>query len=147
MKNFDFKTKELIATYTYSTIGDCRNGVQSVNIDGRWYDKYGIYQAVTFVGNIYKIYDSEEHVDKRVLVIGISKQHPCDSKIDKQLAYEVAMEYSLTKPAIIMDVPKYFRKKAFVDLCRIYENNMDLNFIKTRKEILNTNTSASKYNR
>ena len=131
MKNLNklFAEKELVNVFEYSTASKERYAYTDVNIDGRWYTKYGTLQAVTMVGGLYKTENN-----KNLLVVGISKQHPNDNKVDKKLGYEVAHINMLNNPAIVMEVDKTFKRRDFNHICSNYINSMDLAFIKTNKE-------------
>ena len=143
MKNFDFLTKELIDSFSYTTITKNRNAYTDVVIDGRQYTKYGTLQAVTIVGNLY-----EDHNGNRILTCGIAKQHPCDTKCDKHMAYEVAQARAWSNPDIVINtVPEYFNKFNFSQMMSWYVDAMKLDFIKTRKEIEKSGNNPKKYNR
>ena len=103
MNNSNFLSKELVNTFAYTTATQDRDVCTDVSINGRRYRKYGTLQAVAFVGNLYKVgVPGEGYLkddgpvqnrnDKYVLVIGMSKQHPYDTKVNKDLGYEIATE-------------------------------------------------------
>lgn len=133
----DFLTKELVDTFTFSTINVDRSGAYDVNINGRTYTKYGTYQAVTLVGNLYKVFDPSTNNYKKVLLVGMSKQHPCDTKISKETAYEIANENAQINPVITMQVGEFFKNYDFRNFCRDYVMTLKLSFVKTRSEIMN----------
>ena len=143
MENFDFLTKELIDSFSYTTITKNRDAYTDVIIDGRQYTKYGTLQAVTIVGNLY-----EDHNGNRIIACGIAKQHPCDTKCNKQMAYEVAQAHALLNPDIIINtVPEYLNQFNFAQMMSWYVDGMKLDFVKTRKEIEKTGDNPKKYNR
>jgi len=143
MKNFDFLTKELIDSFSYTTVTKNREAYSDVIIDGRQYTKWGTLQAVTIVGNLY-----EDCFGNRILMCGVSKQHPCDTKCDKQLAYEVAQAHALFCPDLVVNsVPEYLNKFNFAQMMSWYVDAMKLDFTKTRKEIEKTGDDPKKYNR
>ncbi len=146
----DFLSKELVNTYSYTTATKDRDVCTYVSINGRMYAKFGTLQAVTFVGNLYKVNvvkNNAEDFDKYILMIGLSKQHPCDTKIDKELGYETAAMRAIDDPVIIMEVQGKFNKNRFNNIVEQYLDNMDLQFIKTRAEIIASGDDPSKYNR
>ena len=119
--NNDFLFKELVNTFAYTTATQNRDVCTDVSINGRRYTKYGTLQAVTFVGKLYKVGTPSEgywprengrpevkHNEKFVLFIGMSKQHPCDNKINKQLGYEIAETNALNNPQMIIEVQRGF---------------------------------------
>ena len=161
--NFDsnkFLFKELVNTFAYTTATQDRDVYTDVSINGRRYRKYGTLQAVAFVGNLYKVGCSGKGYwpkedgpiqtsknEKQVLVIGMSKQHPYDTKVNKELGYEIAQENSLTNPCMVIEVQGKFTKRRFVDLVEYYISTMKLEFIKTRGEIIAEGKDPKNYNR
>lgn len=128
-------TKELIETFSYSTMNHNREGEMFVRIDGRDYLKFGTYQAVTLVGNLYDVYDADVKSNKTVLYVGVSRQHPCDTTSKKEVAYEEAQLKALLEPCMIIEVGKKFRKSDFINFAKAYIRTMKLKFVKTRQEI------------
>ena len=128
-----FLFKELVNTFGYTTATQNRDVYTDVSINGRRYRKYGTLQAVTFVGNLYKVGCSGEGYwpkedgpiqtsknEKYVLVVGMSKQHPYDTKVNKELGYEIAQSNSLDNPCMVIEVQGKFTKRRFVDLVEYY---------------------------
>ena len=155
-----FLFKELVNTFAYTTATQNRDVYTDVSINGRRYRKYGTLQAVTFVGNLYKVgcsgkgyYPMEDGPiqtsknEKYVLVIGMSKQHPYDTKINKETGYELAHEKMLDDPCMIIEVQGKFNKRRFVDLIEYYIDTMKLEFIKTKAEIIAEGKDPKNYNR
>lgn len=129
--NFDFSTKELVESLSYTTSTKDRQAEVEVVIDGRKYIKQGTLQAVTVVGNIYK-----DHKDNKIIMVGISKQHPDDLKCDKYIGYEEANLRALENPDIIIyNVPNYVTIFNFEMMMSWYVDMMDLKFVRTKKEI------------
>lgn len=146
----NFLSKELVNTYAYTTATKDRDVCTYVSINGRRYAKFGTLQAVTFVGNLYKVNNEKknrEDFDKYALMIGMSKQHPCDTKVNKQEGYEVAALRAIDDPILIMNVEGKFDKYRFNNIVEQYLGNMKLEFIKTRAEIIADGDDPSKYNR
>lgn len=128
-------TKNLLETFSYSTINQDRSGEMIVKINGRDYIKLGTYQAVTLVGNLYEIYDADVKSYKTVLFVGATKQHPRDIMVNKELAYEEANLKSLLNPTIIMEVGPNFCQHDFRRIASTYVDTLNLKFVKTRQEI------------
>ena len=158
--NNSFLFKELVNTFAYTTATQDRDVYTDVSINGRRYRKYGTLQAVAFVGNLYKVGCSGEGYwpkedgpiqtsknEKYVLVVGMSKQHPYDTKVNKELGYEIAQENSLDNPCMVIEVQGKFTKRRFVDLVEYYLSTMKLEFIKTRGEIIAEGKDPKNYNR
>lgn len=134
MKNIDFLTKKEINTFVYSNIKEDRNDVKPVQINGRWYHKYGVKQAVCFFGVLYETENSNTGIKEYILHVGMSKQHPNDSFINKQLSTEIAHENALLDPFIEMKVSKNFKYHNFKFMMSEYLDTMELKFIKTKEE-------------
>ena len=131
----DFLSKELVKTLSYTTASQDREAYSNVVINGRKYFKTGTLQAVTVVCNIYKIYNTNSEMTEYWAHMGLSKQHPTDIMVDKNLGYEVAYENALNNPFCIMQVNKSFGENTFRDMIRPYIEDMDLEYIKTPEEI------------
>ena len=84
---------------------------------------------------------------KYVLCIGMSKQHPYDTKINKEIGYEIAHENSLTNPSIVIEINGKFTNRRFRDIIDNYLSTMNLEFIKTKQEILLEGKNPKDYNR
>lgn len=130
-------TKELIETFSYSSMNHNREGEMFVRIDGRDYIKFGTYQAVTLVGNLYEVYDADVKSNKTVLFVGVSRQHPCDTTANKEVAYEEAHLKALLEPCMIIEVGPKFRKSDFLNFAKSYIRTLKLRFIKTKQEMMN----------
>ena len=159
----NFLFKELVNTFDYTTATQNREVYTDVSINGRRYRKYGTLQAVTFVGNLYKVgVPSEGYLnlngekvslkpvknqEKQLLVIGMSKQHPYDTKINKEVGYELATEKMLTDPCIVIEVQEKFTYRRFKNIVENYLNTMKLEFIKTKGEIIAEGKNPKNYNR
>ena len=139
--NNKFLFKELVNTFSYTTATQNRDVYTDVSINGRRYTKYGTLQAVTFVGNLYNV------GDKQVLVIGMAKQHPYDTKVNKNMGYEIAHENMLNDPCIMIEVNGKFSKYRFKNIVENYLSTIKLHFIKTRGEIEADGKDPKNYNR
>jgi len=128
-------TKDFIKTFSYTTASSNREGSAIVKINGRTYVKFGTFQAVTLVGNLYEVYDADVKRLKKVLLVGVSRQHPCDRKIDKELGYEVAHLNALTNPQMVIEVGSEFTNYNFKVFAKNYIDTLKLEFIKTNQEI------------
>ena len=128
-------TKEFVKNFSYTTINTDRSGVKDVRIDGRQYCKFGIYQAVTLVGDLWDVYDGDVKRNRRMLFVGVAKQHPRDLGVDKELSYEVAHLNSLENPIMILEVGPNFCGHDFRHLASMFVDTLNLQFVKTRDEI------------
>lgn len=136
MKKFDYLTKEEVKTLLFSTCSLDRMGSKMQCINGRWYEKYGTYQAVTFCGKVFKVKNSKTKMNEYVLLVGMSKQHPNDPHIDKKLAIEIAVENSLINPFAVINLNNpNINNFMFKEMMLPYYNAMDLKFVRTREEI------------
>ena len=128
-------TKDFVKNFSYTTINTDRSGVKDVRIDGRQYCKFGIYQAVTLVGDLWDVYDGDVKRNRRMLFVGVAKQHPRDLGVNKELSYEVAHLNALENPTIVMEVGPNFCGHDFRHLASMYVDTLNLQFVKTRDEI------------
>ena len=131
----DFLNKELVKTLSYTTASQNREAYSNEVINGRNYIKTGTLQAVTVVCNIYKIYNSESNMTEYWAHMGLSKQHPTDIMVNKELGYEVANNNALNNPFCIIQVNTSFCEHTFRDMIRPYIDDMDLEYVKTAEEI------------
>ena len=133
MEKFDFLTKELVDSFSYTTITKNRKMYTEVNIQGRQYIKLGVAQALTIVGNLYV-----DAYGRKILMCGMSKQHPNDSKVDKNIAYEIAAERAMFDPDIVFyNVPEHITKFNFGKMMEWYVDGVDVEFVKTKGEKIN----------
>ena len=95
------KSKKFIKCFSFSTAKENRESFKFVRIAGRMYAKYGIEQAITLVGNLFKFSDEETNKTKEVLYIGMSRQHPKDDKCDLKGAYGIAQENAFINPVLV----------------------------------------------
>ena len=128
-------TKETLKTYSYTTANGNREGSMIVRINGRDYVKFGTFQAVTLVGDLCEVYDADVKRLKTVLFVGVSRQHPRDIKIDKELAYETAHLNALFNPQMVIEVGECFTQYNFREFAKNYVDTLKLQFVKTTQEI------------
>ena len=131
MKTVKFTDKTLVKSFQYSDINEDRTAYIKVIIDGRLYHKFGILQATTCVGNVFKV-----GPNKYIMYVGVARQNPGDSVINKKLALEVADSKSYTDPSIIMEVNSEFDGVDFKRIMSKYVDSTKIDFIKTRQELL-----------
>lgn len=145
---YDFLTKDVVETFYWSTASKDRSGAIQYSENGRTYAKFGTYQAFTFAGIVYKVFDKKANSYKYVMVIGLSKQHPCDVKIDKRLAYEIAYMNALDDPITTVVSPAgKFNKGDFMTFVEWYFTNSRIELIKTKEEIEAEGKYPGNYNR
>ena len=137
MTNIDFLTKELVHTFNFSTANFNREGVKPVCIDGRRYLKLGTYQALTYIGLLYKAYDRQDKKMKYVLCIGRTRQHQNDLHVNKELAYEVAYQNALMSPISVTVYDKRPDGNVFRNLVHTNIENTTVKFVRTKQEIEN----------
>lgn len=127
-------TKEILKTFSYTTANGNREGSMLVKINGRDYVKFGTFQAVTLVGDLCEVYDADVKRLKTVLFVGVSRQHPRDIKIEKELAYEVAHLNALFNPQMVIEVGECFTQYNFREFAKNYVDTLKLQFVKTVQE-------------
>jgi len=128
-------TKEILDTYTFTTSNSDREGIKSVKYNGREYAKFGTFQAVTLVGDLCRVYDYGVKRSKKVLFVGVARQHPRDRKIDKEYAYEVAHTNAMLNPCMVIEVGDNFTRFNFRQFAKNYIDTLELEFVKTNQEI------------
>lgn len=132
----DYLSKELIRTYSFSTRQyGADYTAKEFKFNGRTYMKYGELQEVTFVGNLYKVFDPSINRNKYMLMIGLAKQHPCDLSTSREEGLDIANTHAHENPSIVMEVQKTFDDEMFLQFCCTYASMMRRAFIKTRQEI------------
>ena len=131
----DFLRKECVKTFSFTTANKNRNQMTETIINGRKYLKMGEAQAVTIVGNVYKIYNEEAHRYEYWLYAGMSKQNPIDIKNDKEIGYEEAQLNALNNPFWTMKVTKEFGERTFRYMMTAYVNNLHLDYVLTPDEL------------
>ena len=147
IKPIDLLGKEIVKTLVYTTANQNRSVYTPVSINGRTYMKTGELQVVSFVGNIYKIFNSETNNAEYWLHVGVSKQHPCDSKVDKKEGYEKAQENAFVNPIMVIQVNKKFGTITWRKMIDAYVADMDLEFVMTKQEIIAAGKQIEKYTR
>lgn len=135
MEKFDFLRKDLVRTFTYSTITQNRESSIDYIENGRRYTKYGTLQALTYVGLLYKVYDTKAKLYKYIMHIGISKQHPCDLKINKDMAYEEAYLCALLEPVVTYTFDQKPTSYDCMDVIYLYNSTVKVRLVKTKQEI------------
>ena len=143
MKKFDYLTKELVNSFSFTTITKDREACADVMINGRTYTKWGKLQAVTMVGNVWK-----DTFGNTIMHVGIARQNPKDTIIDKQTSYEVAQNRSMNNPDIVINlVPENLNEFNFGQMMSWYCDAMKLQFVKTKEEIQLVDDNPKNYNR
>lgn len=147
IKSTDLLDKEIVKTLVYTTASQDRFVYAPVSINGRTYMKTGELQVVSFVGNVYKVFNSETNLTEYWLHVGLSKQHPCDSKINKKEGFEKAQENAFMNPIMIIQVNKRFGDITWRRMIDAYVADMDLEFVMTKEEIVAAGKDTKKYSR
>jgi len=143
MKKFDYLTKELVNSFSFTTITKDREACADVMINGRTYTKWGKLQAVTMVGNVWR-----DTFGNTVMHVGIARQNPKDTLINKQISYEVAQDRSMNNPDIVINlVPEYLNEFNFGQMMSWYCDAMKLQFVKTKEEIQLVGDNPKNYDR
>lgn len=143
--NMDFLTKELIGVYSYTNMNEDRDSVKRVVIKGRTWYKTGTVTATTVVSLLYSIYNPSVKRNEYVVLMGVARQNPGDTNLDKNLGYEIAMENALMSPvAKIKFASEIMSTEVIEDFMRQYVNSLPVHFIKTRAELGN---DIDKYDR
>ena len=124
-------SKEFVKSFSWTSLTENREVLKPVVIDGCKYYKTGIEQAVTFVGNLYKI---DGQMSKYVLYVGMAKQHPDEHNVLVQDGIDIAAENAYTNPILVMEVFKDFDYNAFSEMMTTYWEYMPLDMLRTKEE-------------
>ena len=124
-------SKEFVKSFSWTSLTENRETEKEVTIAGRKYYKTGKEQAVTFVGNLYKISGA---VAKYVLYVGMAKQHPDEHNVMIQDGIDAAAQNAYTNPMMIMEVFKDFDYNAFSEMMITYWEYMPLDMLRTNQE-------------
>lgn len=99
-------TKELVATYKFTSIGNINYYQEPVEfkerINGIDYYAHVPRTNITVVGNVYKLDPSDEQPNNYMLLCGVSYQDPDDYNPNDEQETEVAAIRAQLQPQIIM---------------------------------------------
>jgi len=143
----DWLMKELISVCSYSDINEDRTCTKSVRINGRLYDKHGVDCATTAVALLYKVYDPSIKLNKYAVLIGIARQNPYDTVLNKEIGEEIAMENAMMNPVMQVEFPDEVDEQTLYNLMYSYILGLPTQFVKTRQEIDEEGKDLSNYNR
>lgn len=136
MTKFDMSTKELVRSYSYSDIYTNRNDERVSVVKGRTIVELGTRTATTFVGNLYKVFDSSVKSYKYLLLVGVARQSQyCNTPVDEEEAVERAAENAQINPVLTYIVEQEFNDDYFIDLCIVMTEIMPTKFILTDEEM------------
>jgi hypothetical protein len=135
MTKFDMSTKELVRSYSYNDIYTNRNDERVSVVKGRTIVELGTRTATTFVGNLYKVFDSSVKSYKYLLLVGVARQSQyCNTPVDEEEAVERAAENAQINPVLTYIVEQEFNDDYFMDLCIVMTEIMPTKFILTDEE-------------
>lgn len=136
MTKFDMTTKELVRSYSYNDIYTNRNSERVSVVKGRTIVELGTRTATTFVGNLYKVFDSSVKSYKYLLLVGVAQQSQyCNTPVDEEEAVEKAAENAQINPVLTYIVEQEFNDDYFMDLCIVMTEIMPIKFILTDEEM------------
>jgi hypothetical protein len=135
MGQYNMSTKELVRSYSFNDIYTNRNDERRKVIKGRTTIEVGTRIATSFVGNLYRVYDSSVESYKYLLLVGVARQNPdYDSPVEVEEAEEAAALNAQLVPVLTYAVDKPFDDDYFTDLCIVMRQMMPVKFIKTPEE-------------
>lgn len=128
--------KKLVDSFDWTDANTDLTRTQDVTINGRKHVRMGRLCATTVVGNLYKLDAPSNQPIRYLLLVGVAKQHPCDSVISKEEGIEAATVNALTKPAarIYLECPVETNSE-FANIARFLTDLTGGEFVKTRQEI------------
>lgn len=135
MGQYNLSTKEWVRSYAFNDIYTNRNDERRKVIKGRTTIELGTRIATSFVGNLYRVFDSSVESFKYLLLVGVARQNPeYDSPIAVEEAEEVAAINSLLNPVLTYVVDEVIDDDHFLDLCIVMREMMPKIFVKTPEE-------------
>lgn len=135
MGQYNLSTKEWVRSYAFNDIYTNRNDERRKVIKGRTTIELGTRIATSFVGNLYRVFDSSVESFKYLLLVGVARQNPdYDSPISVEEAEEVAAINSLLNPVLTYVVDEVIDDDHFLDLCIVMREMMPKIFVKTPEE-------------
>ena len=135
MGQYNLSTKEWVRSYAFNDIYTNRNDEHRKVIKGRTTIELGTRIATSFVGNLYRVFDSSVESFKYLLLVGVARQNPdYDSPISVEEAEEVAAINSLLNPVLTYVVDEVIDDDHFLDLCIVMREMMPKIFVKTSEE-------------
>ena len=135
MGQYNLSTKEWVRSYAFNDIYTNRNDERRKVIKGRTTIELGTRIATSFVGNLYRVFDSSVESFKYLLLVGVARQNPdYDSPISVEEAEEVSAINSLLNPVLTYVVDEVIDDDHFLDLCIVMREMMPKIFVKTPEE-------------
>lgn len=135
MGQYNLSTKEWVRSYAFNDIYTNRNDERRKVIKGRTTIELGTRIATSFVGNLYRVYDSSVESFKYLLLVGVARQNPdFDSPITVEEAEEVAAINAWLNPVLTYVVDEVIDDDHFLDLCIVMREMMPKIFVKTPEE-------------
>jgi hypothetical protein len=135
MGQYNMSTKELVRSYSFNDIYTNRNDERRKVIKGRTTIELGTRIATSFVGNLYRVYDSSVESFKYLLMVGVARQNPeFDSPISVEEAEEAAATNAWLNPILTYKVEQVIDDDHFLDLCLVMREMMPTIFVKTPEE-------------
>ena len=143
----NYTNKELVRSFDWSDFRDSREINKKVIINGRTYYKMGIHTATSVVGDLYKLNDPSEKQFNYVLMLGVARQHPCDTKITYEKGIEIAAINAKIDPVAVIRFPEAIDWNTFRYLAMTYSEALTPELIKTKAEIKAAGLDPEKYSR
>lgn len=144
----DLLRKELVDECWYSTINENRKSIKRERINGRLYEKHGVECAITLYALKYKVPVQSNEQFKYVVLIGLAKQHPCDTIISLEEGIEIAKTNAMISPCFNMTFDNDVDMDSIKMIMRSYYiYNIPSQFVKTTQEIIAQNKDKNNYNR
>ncbi len=143
----DFLTKTLIGEYSYTDVNKDRSSIKRVLINGRKYLKTGTKTATTLVAFQYKVFNPSINRSEYITLIGVARQHNGDTKVSLEEGYEIAATNAMVSPVVTLKFPVECSEYTITQIMRNYVNELPINFIKTKEELLQTNNDIISFSR
>ena len=143
----DWLNKELIGSGSWNNIKKNREEFKEERINGRLYVKYGINCATTVSYFIYKVYDPSVESFKYAYMLGVARQNPGDTVIDKEEGVEIASFKAMDNPSIVLIYDYMIPHGQLMTIIEQYVMTLPVRFVKTKAEMKAENRDLSNFNR
>lgn len=144
---FDWLTKELIDSGSWTNSKESRHDIKEERINGRLYAKFGINCATTITYFVYKAYDPSSKTFKYAYTIGVARQNPGDTVLDTETGIEIAAKRAMIDPSMVLVFDHQISKYQLYKLIESYVESLPIKFVKTKKELMNDMKTLNIYNR
>ena len=143
----DWLSKELINNGSWNNIKKNRDQIKEERINGRLYIKLGVNCATTVSYFVYKVYDPSVKSFKYAYMLGVARQNPGDTVLDKNEGIRIAEQRAIENPSIVLIYDYIIPHGQLMNIIEQYVNTLPVKFIKTKAEMKAEHRDLNNYNR